>query len=251
MRAEGSRLLFASAGVLVLLAGCASMGGSGDGNPAAGLRPSASSAPAPAKREDEPLAIADEDNSAAVYTDLIRTMIAQEQYYAALAHIQQQQRSSNSAELRLLEAEAQRHLGRTVEADKLYRQLLRGEYAARAYRGLGLLHAPTNLAAAIQFLREAVQREPTSAEMRNDLGYALMSAGRYREALPEIATAVELDRNSGKARNNLILLLLLTHDEAGVKRVAEAGDVSAQTLSRLRKQAQDLSTRIAVNRGVQ
>ncbi|AXQ30763.1 hypothetical protein D0B54_19660 [Solimonas sp. K1W22B-7] len=233
--------------LLLPLAGCATLDG-GDA-PATGMRPSSAAAAAAPVREDEPLAEANEKNSAAVVTELIRGMLQQEQYYAALAHIQQQRGRQDSAELRFLEGEAQRHLGRTVEADKLYRGLLRGDYAAQAYRGLGLLHAGTNLPVATQFLREAVQREPTSAEMRSDLGYALMSAGRYREALPEIATAVELDRNSLKARNNLILLLILTRDEAGVKKVAEAGDVSAQALAKLRKQAQDLSTRIAMNRG--
>lgn len=249
MRAETLLRSWLAGSALVALAGCASMDDNGGGSANAGLRPSASS-PAPAAREEQPLARADEENSAAVYTDLIRTMLAQGQYYAALAHIQQQRHERNSPELRLLEAEAQRQLGRTVEADRLYRQLLRGEYAAQAYRGLGLLHAGTNLPVATQFLREAVQREPTSADMRNDLGYALLSGGRYREALPEIATAVELAPHSGKARNNLILLLMLTHDEAGVKRVAEAGAVDKQALAQLRRQAQDLSTRIAANRGV-
>lgn len=242
-RVAGSLILLAA------LAGCASSAEQDGAGSAVALRPAAS--PTPQGRESEPLAQADASTSAAVYTDLIRNMLAQGQYYAALAHIQQQQRSGgNSVELRFLEAEAHRHLGQVVAADKLYRQLLRGDYAAQSYRGLGLLHASADLAASTQFLREAVQRQPTNADMRNDLGYALMAAGRYREALLEIATAVELDRHSNKARNNLIILLMLSRDESGVKKVAEAGGVNAQALARLRKQAETLSTRIAANRGV-
>lgn len=250
MRAETARWALLG-GVLLALAGCAATDGAA-GTPAGGMRPSASAsagAPAGPRREDEPLAELDEKSTAAVATELIHGMLAQGQYYAALAHIQRQRAEHDSAELRFLEAEAQRHLGRTPESDKLYRGLLRGGYAAQAYRGLGLLHAKANLPVATQFLREAVQRDPTNPEMRSDLGYALMSAGRYREALPEIATAVELAPDYVKARNNLILLLMLTRDETGVKQVAEAGGVDAKALARLRKQSQELSNRIALNRG--
>jgi len=248
MRTEASVLLL----VTLVLCGCAADGAARAPGGAA-LRPAAVAA-APAAANPEELASLGDNRQASsgVYTDLIRSMLAQQQYYAALAHIQEQQRrDGGNDELRFLEAETRRQLGQVVEADKLYRKLLRGEWAAQSYRGLGLLHAAGNLPAATQFLREAVQRQPTSADMRNDLGYALMSAGRYREALPEIATAVELDRDSAKARNNLIILLVLTRDEAGVKKVAEAGNVGTSALAALRRQAQTLSIRIAANRGVQ
>lgn len=222
---------------LLALAACAATGASA---PSASLRPAADAAmPLPRARE-EPL---NDFGSAApeVYTDLIRRMIEQQQYYAALAHIQEQQvRSGNSDELRYLEAEARRQLGQADAAEKLYRGLLRGGHAARAYRGLGLLSVQRDLPAAVELFREAVKRAPTDVDIRNDLGYALMLAGRYREALPEIATAVELDPESVKARNNLIVLLMLSRDEAGVKRVAEAGDVPAKTIAQLRRQAERL-----------
>ncbi|MDM4772434.1 tetratricopeptide repeat protein [Solimonas sp. SE-A11] len=231
---------------LVALAGCAS--GSGQSGRDVGLRPSggqSSSKPA------EPDSLDEEKSGRAVYADVIRALIAQEQYYAALAHIQQQQREGgNNDELRFLEAEARRSLGQAAEAEKLYRQLLRSRYAAQSYRGLGLLYAPRDLNASVQYLREAVQRQPTSAEMRNDLGYALMSGGRYREALTEFATAVELEPGQNKARNNLIVLLILSRDEAGVKRVAAAGGVDDKSLASLRRQAQNLSSRVATSQGV-
>jgi Flp pilus assembly protein TadD len=178
-----------------------------------------------------------------VYTDLIRNMLAQEQYYAALAHIQEQQRLiGNTPELRYLEGETRRKLGQAPAAEVLYRGLLRSPMAAQAYHGLGLLYAERDLGKSIEFLRESSSRRPTDAEVRNDLGYALMSAGRYHEALPELATAVELDP-AGKARNNLIMLLLLSGDEAGASRVARDAGVNAETLKRLRQQAQHLKSR--------
>lgn len=183
-----------------------------------------------------------------VYSDLIRGMLKQRQFYAALAHIQEQQRALGGAppaELRLLEAEARRELGQHAHSERLYRGLLTSAYDAEAYHGLGLLYAPRDLDQAVGHLRQAVQRRPTSVEARNDLGYALMLAGRYTEALPEFATAIELDPAGDKARNNLVILLLLTGDEAGVKRVTAEAQLPAETLARLRKQAQSLK----VNRG--
>jgi tetratricopeptide (TPR) repeat protein len=226
---------------LALLAACASTAPYPTYPPAgqAALRPAAQVGGESRGREE----LADPRSAGPeVYADLIRGMISQQQYYAALAHIQEQQaRSGDSEELRYLEAETRRQLGQAAAAEQLYRRLLRGAFAARAYRGLGLLSVERDLSAALGLLAEAVKRAPTDVDARNDYGYALMLARRYREALPEIATAVELDPGSVKARNNLLVLLMLSRDEPGVKRVAEAGDVSPQTLAQLRRQAQTLS----------
>jgi Flp pilus assembly protein TadD len=75
---------------------------------------------------------------------------------------------------------------------------------------------------------------------RNDLGYALMVSGRYKEALPELATATELDQGNQLSRNNLITLLLLTKDEARAKQVAQNSGVSDEEMAGLRRKAQSL-----------
>ncbi|MEQ1439611.1 tetratricopeptide repeat protein [Fontimonas sp. SYSU GA230001] len=185
-----------------------------------------------------------------VYTDLIRSMLEQRQYYAALAHVQERQREGGDRdELRYLEAEARRGLGQFEAADALYKGLLRSPQAARAYHGLGLLHAGRDLNAAAFYLREAAQRAPTDADVRNDLGYALLRAGRHAEAMTELATAVELAPDSEKARNNLILLLLVRGDEAAVGRVVRDAAVAPETVSRLRQQARMLSAPRTVQGG--
>lgn len=180
-----------------------------------------------------------------VHTDLIRRMIGSQQYYAALAHIQAQMTQSGTApELRLLEAEVRRKLGQSAQAQEIYRELLKNRtYTADAYYGLGLISAKSNLGTAIWQLQQAVQRRPADADMRNDLGYALMLSRRYPEALTELATAVELEAASGsaKARNNLILLMLVTGDEPAVRRLVQETGMSADTLAGLRRQAQALS----------
>ncbi|HVT35140.1 MAG TPA: tetratricopeptide repeat protein [Nevskiaceae bacterium] len=173
-----------------------------------------------------------------LHDDLIRTMLTQKKYYAALAHVQQQEAiSGDTPQLRYLEGEARRNLGQDAVAEELYKSLLKTPYAAEGRHGLGLLYAKVDLRAAVWQLQQAVQRRPTDAEMRNDLGYALMVAGRFNEAMPQLATAAELDPDDTRSRNNLVILLLLTHDEAGVKRIAGESGMSADTLSGLRKQA--------------
>lgn len=180
----------------------------------------------------------------ALHKELILGMLDQGQYYAALAHVQEQQNQfGKTAELRWLEAESRRHLGMDRIAETLYRSLLRTDYAAQSHRGLGLLLAKTDLARAVEQLQQAVQRRPSDALMRNDLGYALMMAGRYQEALPQLATAVELDPGGVKGLNNLVLLLLLTRDETRAHSVAVEGGMSPAAMADLRRQAQVLRSK--------
>ncbi|MES0872705.1 Flp pilus assembly protein TadD [Sinimarinibacterium thermocellulolyticum] len=178
-----------------------------------------------------------------VYTDLIRSMLDQKQYYAALAHVEQRRVAGGGDrdELNYLEAEARRGLGQIAAADALYQSLLRSPLAAQAYHGLGLLHARTEPARSIAFLREAARLRPTDADVRNDLGYALLTARRHREALHELATAVELAPESTTARNNLLLLMMVQGDEAAVSRIAREAAVPPETISRLRERARILS----------
>ena len=185
-----------------------------------------------------------------VHLDLIRGMLGQKQYYAALAHVESlkqartyaQQATSDDADLLLLEAEARRRLGQKDAAQQIYRQLLATDRVAEAYHGLGLTNAGGDLGTAVWQLQQAVQRKPTDAQMRNDLGYALMIAGRHAEALTELATAVELEAGTGdaKARNNLVILMMITGNEAAVRRLATESGMSADSLAGLRRQAQSL-----------
>jgi len=180
-------------------------------------------------------------DSQRIHLDLVRGMMTQGQYYAALAHIQEQRvRGFDTHDLRLLEAEALRKLKRAPESERIYRQLLATALAAEAYHGLGLLYAERDLNQSIANLRKAVQKRPASATMRNDLGYALMLAGRYPEALPELATGAELAPDQMQNTNNLIMLLVLMKDETSVSRVSAEAGIRKDRLLELRQQAQAL-----------
>lgn len=187
------------------------------------------------------------ENRAQVHADLVRGMLDSGQYYAAIAHIEAQvQASGSTPRLRLYEAEARRQLGQTAQAQALYRELLKSrDHVADAYHGLGLTNSRTDLKLAVWQLQQAVQRRPADAGIRNDLGYALTLARRYPEALHELATAVELEagKPDSKARNNLVLLMLVTGDEPAVKRIVRETGMSQETLSGLRRQAQALAAK--------
>lgn len=188
-----------------------------------------------------------------IHTDLIRGMLRQQQYYAALAHIEAQMRESGAnAELRLLEAEARRRLGQVAQAQALYRDLLRTNYAAEAYHGLGLTNVSTDLRTAVWQMQQAVQRKPTDTDMRNDLGYALMLAGQHGAALTQLATAVELEAGTGsrKARHNLILLMIVRGDEPAVRKLAAEAQLSEAALAEMRRQAQQFPRQPVINLAV-
>jgi tetratricopeptide (TPR) repeat protein len=178
---------------------------------------------------------------AEIHTDLIRQMLDQGQYYAALANIEEGQRNGGSEELTLLEGDARRNLGQTQQAEMLYRRLLSSrKYAAPAYHGLGLLYVKSDPDTAIADLRRAVDGSPTNVDFRSDLGYALMEAGRYTEAMPELSTAAELAPRQVKTRNNLIILYLLVGNDGAVQRLAQESAVTPERMRELRGVAQSI-----------
>ena len=177
-------------------------------------------------------------NEGEIHADLIKQMLDKGQYYAALAHIEDQKRSGSNDQLTLLEADARSHLGQQTQADALYRELLTTRYAGPAYHGLGLLYAATDLDGAIRNFRYAVERAPTDVDFRNDLGYALMEAGRYTEAMTQLSTAAELAPSQVKSRNNLIILMMLVGNEGAVQRLAQESAATTERMQQLRSSAQ-------------
>ena len=197
----------------------------------------------PSANQRDPVPVSE----ATLYLDAVRGLIAQGQYYAAIAHIQEDRRiHGDTAELRLLEADARRKLKQNKTSEALYQGVIRGGadggLAAKARHGLGLLYAPVNLAAALKELREATRLKPTDAEFRSDYGYALMQSRRLAEARIELSTANELAPDNIAARNNLLILLFAVGDEAAAQRLAATAAVDSTLLARLKTQAQSFKT---------
>lgn len=197
----------------------------------------------PPREGPEPTAASE----SALYLEAVRGLIGQGQFYAAIAHIEEDRRVyGDTTELRLLEADARRSLKQNKASEALYRGVLRsagrGPLAGKARHGLGLLYAPVDLNAALVELREASRLRPTDAAIRSDLGFALMQVRRFQEARVELATANELAPDNVAARNNLLILLYVLGDDAAAQRLAAAAQVDSSLLARLKGQAQSFKT---------
>lgn len=179
---------------------------------------------------------------AKLYSDLIAKLIQQNKLYAAMAHLEERQKAfGNTDQLRVLRADILRKMGQDAPAQVIYTKLLNSQYAAQADHGLGLIYAKKNLAAGARYLKAAVDSEPTDAQMRNDYGYALMRQGKYPQAYTQLATAYQLDQKNQLNENNFIVLLLVMGHTARAHQVAAAGQLSPQTMARLRNKAHKIS----------
>ena len=216
----------------VLLCACTSVG-----------HPGVDHAPTPPPDELQPMSA---QKSTEIHVDLIKQMLDRGEYYAALAHIQDARNNGGPADtLNVLEAHARRHLGQKREAEALYKAELNGPYSAAAWHGLGLVYADADLNNALVCLRRAVEKAPTDVIYRNDLGYALMEAGRYSLAMTELSTAAELAPGEVKSRNNLIILMVLMNNDAAAEHMAHDWGTGKDSLDRLREEARSIRSRQA------
>lgn len=185
---------------------------------------------------------ANERDAAQVHLDLVRNMIDKEQYYAALAHLEQIESSGEelSPEVRYLKAEALRKMGRLQEAEAVYRSLEGTPLAGQAEHGLGLLLARTDVNSALGHLERAVKADPTNADYRNDLGYSYMLLGRFDLARAQFSTAMQLKKDA-RSTNNLIVLLLIEGREEDAAALAARAQISDADWRSLKQQAQNWS----------
>ncbi len=186
--------------------------------------------------EDEPERV---EQMRAVHTDLIREMIRQENYHAALAHIEELQRAQQADQLLLLHAEVLFKLGRIQEAHADYVKLMGGPYDAEAMHGIGLMHAINDPRLSLDYLGKAARGKPTDAGMRNDFGYALLRIGEYTQARLHLTTAHELAPGDTRYRNNALLIMLIEKDEGSASRLIEKTGMSQELVTRIRQQAHE------------
>ncbi|WP_139169785.1 tetratricopeptide repeat protein [Chitinasiproducens palmae] len=146
-----------------------------------------------------------------LYLSLIRKMQDKRMYYASLAHIDAFQKRYGAADdIALLRADALRATGQGDAAVAVYRALERGDTAARALNGIGLVEASRGrFDLAVPALREAVTHAPTDVSLLNDLGYALLLQGDLAGARVPVAQAAELAPGNHKVMSNFVLYLLL------------------------------------------
>lgn len=181
-------------------------------------------------------------DNARLQTDLISELMAQDQFYAALANIEDlEQRNGVTPQTSLLRAHCLRQTESWAAAEATYRRLLSSELAAQAHHGLGLILARRDLPSAVQHLQQAVRLQPTHAAARSDLGYAQMLSGALDEARLQFETARQLAPQDAKARNNLIVLLHVMGQGAQAARIEDRARLPTALRQQLRKQAAELT----------
>lgn len=165
-------------------------------------------------------------DTAQTYLDLIVQMQQAGQWYASLAHTEafEQQYGAN-AQARLLRADALRNTGQVPQAQQAYTALLAGAdngMAARARRGLGLLHASQQqYAQAAEQLEMARRLNPIDASLLSDLAYAHMLDGQLAPAQLPILQAAQLAPANARVQLNLALYWLASGNESDAARLLQ------------------------------
>lgn len=178
-----------------------------------------------------------------MYLELVHKMVEEGQNYAAIAHLDELERTaSRTPQTDYLRAEALRGTREhRAEAARIYQALLGGCMAGHGLHGLGLLAAEGGqMAAAEAYLRRAVRERPVSAKAHNDLGMVYLLRGRRSLAREEFLTAAQLDRGNRLPIENLIVLTLLQPDRAAAQRLATRAGLSPEDMQRLEQRAEHL-----------
>lgn len=204
----------------LLLAACA-------GKPAQGYGVAApDSTAAQAQQQMQKAEQSTQVDTAQTYLDLIAQMQQAGQWYASLAHAEafEQQHGANP-QVRLLRADALRNTGQFQQARQAYMALLAGAdtgMAARAHRGLGLLHASQGqYAQAIAQLELARRLNPINADVLSDLAYAQMLDGQLALARLPVLQAAQLAPSDARVQLNLALYWLASGQQAEAAQLLE------------------------------
>ena len=215
----GTAVRTVAAGLLGLagLAGCAGKGPQGYGvSQEAGTAAQAQQQMARAEQSTQP-------DTVQTYLDLIAQMQQAGQWYASLAHADAfEQQHGASPESRLLRANALRNTGQFAQARQAYLALLDGPTAARARRGLGLVHAGLGqYAQATEQLELARQLNPIDASVLSDLAYAQMLDGSLASAQLPILQASQLAPANARVQLNLALYWLASGNQPEASRLLQ------------------------------
>lgn len=150
-----------------------------------------------------------------VELEMVDTLMARNQHYAALARLQNKPQQNQEYWGRYGQLLAK--TDRLEQSETVFQQLFDKCASSEANHGLGLVNIKKgNLGAAIRYLETAVNQSPSSSQIRNDYGYALLLRGHYDLAKGHLRTALELNNGNGTARQNLAVAYLLSQDEQGM-----------------------------------
>ncbi len=155
-----------------------------------------------------------------VHLDLVDRLAESGKPYAALAQLEGQPLTTPDHWVRKGRLLASTQQLRASE--QLFRSLAQQCDTAEAHHGLGMVLLKTwRTEAGLAELRIARADSPSSGNIRNDYGYALLLSGEYEHAAYELRTALELMDGKGPVRQNLAAAYLLTNNDQGLKVLTE------------------------------
>jgi Flp pilus assembly protein TadD len=200
---------------MLLIAGCSTKGPEGYGVF------SRNNTAAQAQQQLQDAEKATQPDNLQTHLDLIAQMQRAGQWYASLAHVEAfELEHGGHIEAGLLRADALRNIGKQQAAEKAYGALLNGPLAARARRGLGLLHASQeNYAQAARELEIARQLNPIDADVLSDLAYAHMRNGQMTEAQVPMLQAAQLAPDDRRIQLNMAMFWLAIGQSAKAKSI--------------------------------
>lgn len=149
------------------------------------------------------------------YLQVITQMQKEGLWFASLAHIDAMESKWGVSEhSQILRADALRQTGNPAMSTDLYKQLLNGQFAARALHGLGLLAAAGgDFEAAVSHLQSAQKKAPTHALLLNDLGFAMLHTANAKGAGLPLKQAAQLEPTNTRIQTNLALYLVIFGSE--------------------------------------
>lgn len=180
--------------------------------------------------------------SRALYLSLIEDLRRSGKAHAALAHLDAFDRQFPRApDAAILRGDCLVDLKDYAAATAVYRGLLTGPQAAAAHAGLGRVEAlNARWSAAADHYAQAVAVAPTATTYLNDLGFALLNAGRTADALFRLRQAAELAPGDTRVRGNLALALAASGDAAGARQMvstipdaSERAEIEAELARRI------------------
>ena len=164
--------------------------------------------------------------------------------HAALANLERL--PNDVPQVRLSKARLLRLLGHGAEAEALYSSLLYSCLVADAQHGLGQIEASRhNYPKAQEHLRAAASLSPANEAIRNDLGVVYMNQRQMSEARFELLTAMELNENSKRAAQNLLVLLVYQGNWQGARELVSARGLSSDDFKRAEQRAQSMRSKDA------
>lgn len=171
--------------------------------------------------------------------DAVDSLMARSQPYAALAKLESEGMATEHHWVRrgqLLASTQQIN-----EAADVFWALATRCGSAMGHHGLGLVYLKQKkLDLGLRELKTARELAPSSSDVRNDYGYALLLTGQLGEAVFELRTAFELANGEGAVRQNLAAVYVLMNDRAGLTMLRQQYDLSMTEMAFAEKLAADI-----------